>query len=182
MRTEVSIEELLRWRLALAEAEAPPPPRAAELLASARPWWETYPDRFQKVLQSLMTLQTPAGTAMAQAIQPLRPVPLTALIVRADEQIEAFVGVLQFNLREGRLHFRFYLDACASPVEDSYEVTFVSNSAAKPLFCAEARRLAETEYRLDAEIPFDFKEPWGSLSPADPMPFRLILRPEPIER
>jgi hypothetical protein len=42
MKTEVSIEQLLRWRLALAKEEAPPPPGAAQLLDLARPWWEQY--------------------------------------------------------------------------------------------------------------------------------------------
>jgi hypothetical protein len=36
VKTEVSVEELLRWRLAVAEEEAPPAPRAIELLELAR--------------------------------------------------------------------------------------------------------------------------------------------------
>jgi hypothetical protein len=36
MNCERSLEQLLRWRLAAAEAAAPPPPRAARLLELAR--------------------------------------------------------------------------------------------------------------------------------------------------
>ena len=43
MKTEIHIGQLLRWRLARAEAEAP---RAARLLELSRPWWETLPERF----------------------------------------------------------------------------------------------------------------------------------------
>jgi hypothetical protein len=182
MRTKVSIEELLRWRLTAAEIDAPPRPHAAELLAWARPWWEKYPDRFQTVLHSLMTLQRPIGDPIAQTGQPSLPQPVPALIVRVDEQIQACVGLQYLKLRDGRLHFRFYLVACANPVEESYEVTFVSSLSAQPLFFAEARRWAETEYRLDTEVPLDLTEPWGSLRATDPVPFRLILRPEPTER
>jgi hypothetical protein len=178
MRTEVTIDELLRWRLASAEVDAPPRPRAAELLAWAQPWWDRYPARFQNVLQLLMTLETAVGNAMAQTGQPCALDPVPTLIVRADEQTQARVGVLHFNLREGRLHFRFYLDACGNSFEDSFEVTFVSNSPPKPLFFVQARRLAETEYRIDAEISPEQAAQWAGLKATDPMPFRLILRPK----
>jgi len=36
MKPKLTIEQLLRWRLALAEAEAPPPPRATFLLELAQ--------------------------------------------------------------------------------------------------------------------------------------------------
>jgi hypothetical protein len=35
---ELPVEQLLRWRLAQAEAAAPSAPRAAQLLEMARPW------------------------------------------------------------------------------------------------------------------------------------------------
>src|SRR5262249_22725009 len=148
MRTEVTIEELLRWRLASAEADAPPRPPTPQLLKWAQPWWERYPKHFQNVLESLMKLPTLLGSPMDQVHQPDALSPVPTLIVRAGEQSHARVGVLHFNLRKERLHVRFFLDACGNPVEDGFEVTFVSNSSAKPLFSVEARRLAETEYRI----------------------------------
>ena len=127
MRTEVSIEELLRWRLASAQTEAPPGPHAAELLASARPWWEIYPERFEQALHSVMALETAVGAALASAAGPRAFDPVPAIIVRGDERIQAYAGIQCFKVGDGRLHFRFFLDACANPVENSYEVTFVSS-------------------------------------------------------
>src|SRR5690242_19718185 len=113
MRTEVSIEELLRWRLALAEGEASPRPSAAQLLAWAQPWWERYPERFQHVLQSLITLETAVAHPTAQARHSRALYSVPTLIVRADEQIQARVDTLCFNLGDGQLHFRFALNAGA---------------------------------------------------------------------
>jgi hypothetical protein len=92
------------------------------------------------------------------------------------------VQVLYLSVRDSQLHFRFALERESNLLEEDFEVTFVSNSPAKPLFSADARRLVETEYRLDAGIPPELTEQWVGLKATDPMPFRLILRPEPAER
>jgi hypothetical protein len=181
MKSEVTIEQVLRWRLALAEAEAPPRPCGAQLLAWACPWWERYPQRFQSLVQSLATFETGVGHAMAQAGQPDTVHPVPTLIVRADIQTQANVDILCFNLHEGQLHLRFALDASVNPVEASFDVTFISISPPKPLFLAEARRLFDSEYRLNAEIPPELTEQWVSLKATDPMPFRLILHPKLTE-
>jgi len=181
MNTEVSLEQLLRWRLTLAEAEAPPALRAARLLELVRPWWERYPERFQRLLPSLMSLelgvrQRAARTRLACAQHPVR-----ALLVRSNEPFGTKVRVLFLSVRASQLHFRFTLDEECSLLEEDFEVTFVSNSPAKPLFLAEARRLSEIEYRLDTGIPPELTEEWAGLKAADPMPFRLILHPKVTE-
>jgi hypothetical protein len=175
MKTEVSIEQLLRWRLALAEAEAPPALRAARLLELARPWWEQYPERFQCLLQSLMSVEVGVGQRVAGTPLLCTQHPVPTLIVRANEQFGTSVQVLYLSVSESQLHFRFAVDGEGNLLEEDFEVTFVSNSPAKPLFLAEARRLVEIEYRLDAGIPPQLTEQWASLKVTDPMPFRLIL-------
>src|SRR5690349_10473152 len=98
MSIDVTIEELLRWRLAIAEAEAPPGPCVAELLTQARPWWERDPMRFQRALQSVMAIKPAVDDATAQTARPRAFDSVTTLIVRADQQTQACVGVLYFNL------------------------------------------------------------------------------------
>ena len=67
MNPGLSIEQLLRWRLARAEAEAPPAPRAARLLELSRPWWETWPERFAGVVARLGQMEVSYGHAMAES-------------------------------------------------------------------------------------------------------------------
>lgn len=44
MTDDAAIVRLLRWRLERAEAEAPPPPSAEELLEGARPGCDRWPE------------------------------------------------------------------------------------------------------------------------------------------
>jgi hypothetical protein len=177
MKTETSIEQLLRWRVALAETEAPPPPRAARLLELARPWWERCPRRFQSFLERVGKMEIAYGHAMAESRQACIVHPVPALIVRSDEQIEACIQVLYLSVRDGQFRLRFQLKGVLEPADSSFEVTFVSNSPARPLFSALARRSVENEYRLDIEVSPEIAEEWENLKVTDRMPFRLILRP-----
>ncbi len=175
MSTEVSIEQLLRWRLARAQADAPPQPCVAQLLAWAQPWWERYPERFQYALQSLMALDRQVATEKSQSRYPGAVSPVPTLIVRANEQVHACLYIVDIELRDGQLHLRFALNADANLGEDRFKVTFISSS--KPVLFAEATRLVNTEYRLDAEVPSELAEQWASFKPPDPTPFRWILCP-----
>ena len=179
MKPGATIEQLLRWRLARAEAEAPRPPRAALLLELARPWWEIYPARFKAFLEGVGKIEIAYGHAMAETRQARCRHPVPALIVRADKQIETFARVLYISVQEGQLRFRFELDAVPESAEPMFEVTFVSNSPARPLFSAHATWSVESEYRLDAEISAEVMESWEHLRVTDRMPFRLILRAGP---
>jgi hypothetical protein len=176
MKTEVPIEQLLRWRLAQAEAEAPPVPRAAHLLELARPWWETWPERFQTLVERLGRVQIAYGHAMS-APRPSRsghPVPV--LVVRAAEELETSARVLYLNIRDGRLRLRFQLAAAPEPVPESFEVTFVSETDSRPLFSAQATRSVDSEYSLDAGLSEAEAKDWETLKVTDWMPFRFMLR------
>src|SRR5687768_16838248 len=109
MNTKIPIEELLRWRLARAEAEAPPPPRAARLLEVARPWWEIWPERLRSAVERLEQIQVAYGHAMAEPGQSRTAHPVPTLIVSAGEEFQAFASVLYFSIGSGRLRLRFQL-------------------------------------------------------------------------
>src|SRR6185436_7178633 len=94
MKTEIPIGQLLRWRLSQAEAEAPPAPRAARLLEMARPWWETWPEQFQSLVERLGKIQVAYGHAMAEPQQSRSGHPVPVMIVRAIEELEASARVL----------------------------------------------------------------------------------------
>jgi hypothetical protein len=177
MKTKILIEEVLRWRLARAEADAPPAPHARRLLEMARPWWETWPERFQSLVERVGRIQIAYGHAMAEPGQARgKPHPVPALVVRVGVESETFAQVLYLNVRDGRLRLRFHLDAAAQPTPESFEVTFISDKSASPILSAQATLSVDSEYRIDMELPVEFALDWESLKVTDRMPFRLILR------
>src|SRR5258706_7667166 len=109
MKTQLSIEELLRWRLAQAEAEAPRPPRAARLLEEARPWWEVWPVRFRDALECLSTIRLTIGHAMAEPGTGRAGFPIAALVIRGEEEFKASARILYIHIDDGRLRLRFEL-------------------------------------------------------------------------
>src|SRR5579863_3601874 len=124
MKNDISIEELLHWRLMQAEGEAPRPPRAARLLEVTRPWWEKWPERFDLLAQRLRGLEVAYGHAMTEPRQSRTGHPVPVVMIRDGEEVETSACLLYFNVRDGRLRLRFRLDAGASGLE-SAEVTFV---------------------------------------------------------
>src|SRR6267143_3310338 len=175
MKTKIPIEQLLRWRLALAEAQAPPTPRAARLLELARPWWELWPQQFQSVLGRLSNIQIVYGHAMAEQQQSRLGHPVPAVIVRSVEEVETCASVLYLSVRDGRLHLRFQLAAAPGQPEPTFDVTFVSDPGARALFSVPAARSVDNEYRVDVELSDDLAGVWKQLKVTDRMPFRLIL-------
>lgn len=177
MNRDDAIEQLLRWRLARAEADAPPAPRAARLLEQVRPWWELWPERFRSHVDRLGRMPLAYGYAMAAAELSRNGHPVPALIVRADE-VETFARVLYFSVRDGRLRLRFQLDAMSSShPEPVFETTFVPDRPGLPPFADAATLASSGEYRLDTELPTELVPEWTSLRVTDRLPFRLILRP-----
>ena len=176
MSTKIPIEKLLRWRVARAEAEAPPAPRATRLLEMARPWWEIWPVRFQSFVERLGRIQVAYGHAMAEPRQSHSGHPVPALIVRAVEELETSVRVLYLNVRDGRLRLRFQLDTATMQAQERFEVTFVSDKPERPLLSAPAIFSLDGEYRVDAELSEELAHGWEQLKVTDRMPFRLILR------
>src|SRR5262245_60173042 len=98
MRTETTIEQLLRWHLSYAEEDAPPAPRAARLLALARPWWETWPERFQAFVARLDGIQVAYGHAMSENRRTQTGHPIPGLVVHANREVEALARVLYWNI------------------------------------------------------------------------------------
>ena len=176
MNSESAIQQLLRWRLARAEAEAPRAPSAAHLLKLAQPWWETWPEWFELLVQRVGRIETAYGYAMAEPSRNRSGHPVAALIVRGAEELETFARVLYINVRDGRLRLRFQLDAvCGQPLE-SFEVTFINDKDARPLLSAQAALSVDSEYRIDTEFSEELARDWELLKVTDRMPFRLILR------
>jgi hypothetical protein len=175
MRGEDSIGRLLRWRLAHAEAEAPPAPRAARLLEAARPWWEVWPERFRAQVERLGQMQAGYAYAMTESRRGGgHPVPT---LIGEPEERQTFARVLYFAVRDGKLRLRFQLESPPEKVEKGFEVTFVSDTLARPLLAANAAASVGDEYRLDAELSDELAASWAELKVTDRMPFRFILRP-----
>ena len=176
MKTNVSISQLLRWRLAQAQAEAPPAPRAARLLEMVRPWWETWPEQFRSLATRLGQVHIAYGHAMAEPRPSRGGFPVPALVALTNQEMDARANVLHLNVRKGRLMFRFQLDAAAARLPERLETTFVAEPSGRPLLSALATLSVDAEYRIDAELPADLAEEWGKLKVTDRMPFRLLLR------
>ena len=176
MNSKIPIEELLRWRLARAEADAPPPPRAARLLEVARPWWEIWPEQFRSLVEGLGQAQVAYGHAMAEPGQPRTAHPVPTVIVRTGEESQTSASVLYFSIISGRLRLRFQIDPAQGQSEPAFEVTFIAAGTAIPLFSAHATLSVGNEYRLDAELPEKVAAGWEQMKVTDRMPFRLILR------
>jgi hypothetical protein len=177
MKDKITIEQLLRWRLQQAEAAAPTPPTAGQLLAMVRPWWEIWPEQFQELAGRLAKIQIAFGHALSKPGQSPGGRPIPVMIKHLSEKVEASARVLYLNIRDGRLRLRFQLDGLASPPQ-SFEVTFVSESLT-PLFTAGANLAVEREYRIEAELSADLARDWKQLKVTNEMPFRFILRDEP---
>lgn len=176
MNTDEDIEQLLQWRLRLAEKEAPPAPRASRLLEFCQPWWEVSPARSRRIFDRIAGLQFSFGHAMVAGGGSRSGHPVPVLLMRGDDEIEAAARVLYFNLRDGQLRLRFQLDAVPAPLEPALQVTFVAVDST-PLFAAEAVLTGENEYRLETAPPAPLSATWANLKVTDPMPFRFVLGP-----
>lgn len=174
MNSATSLEQLLRWRLALAEQGAPPPPRAARLLETTRPWWEVWPEKFLSAAARVCAIQAAYGHAATSESAPAEH-PVPTLIVRQEGEIETSARLLYLRIDDDALRLRFQLTPAASHGSDAFEVTFVSPNG-DPLLVAQASRSVENEFRLDGELPPGIGVEWKSLRVADRMPFRFILR------
>ena len=174
MSNEISVGQLLRWRAARAEAEAPPAPRAARLLELARPWWETLPERFQSLVERLGSIQIAYGHAMAEPAARRSGHPVPTLIVRRAEELETSVCVLYLGVRDGRLRLRFQLERAIASTANTFEATLIAEGVA--ILSAPAVLSVDHEYRMDCELPEKLARDWKELKVTDRMPFRLILR------
>jgi len=178
MKMAMHIEALLQWRRERAEAEAPQAPTGVSLLKLLSPWWEMWPDRFAASVRRLASIQLSYGYAMSLAPQGHSGHPVAALISEGDQEHESPARVLYLSVRDGRLRLRFQL-APVPRTDRLFEVTFVSETALRPMLAAYANLSGDGEYRVDVELPSELVAAWESLKVTDPMPFRFILRPAP---
>ena len=178
MKRAMDIETLLQWRRERAEAEAPKAPSGVSLLKLLSPWWEMWPDRFAASVRRLASIQLSFGYAMSHAPQGHSGHPVAALISEGDEERESPARVLYLSVRDGRLRLRFQL-APVPRTDRLFEVTFVSETALRPILAAYADLSGDGEYRVDVELPSELAAAWESLKVTDPLPFRFILRPTP---
>jgi hypothetical protein len=180
MKKNISIEELLQLRLAQAEAEAPPAPRGKRLLELARPWWETWPEKFQACAERLGKMRVAYAHAMTELRHARGGHPVPALIVRDGQETEDFARVVYLAVRDGRLRLRFELSAPADGAKvENFEVTLVADRTSRPVLSAPATVAVDCEYRMDAELPAEIVVGWDALKVTDRMPFRFILRASP---
>jgi len=176
MKTEIPVEQLLRWRLSRAEAEAPPAPRGTRLLELARPWWELLPERFEKFIERLGAIEVAYGHAMTESPQGRPCHRVAVLVVYGSEQEENSARILYLSVRDRQLRLRFHLETPPADLMPTVEVTFVCEQAARPFFCVPATVSIDNEYRLEAELPADLAHDWEQLKVTDRMPFRFIVR------
>jgi hypothetical protein len=181
MTNDMSVEQLLVWRLAQADADAPPAPRAARLLDLIRPWWEVWPERFQEYWGRLSAIQLVYGHAMTEPLHVRSSHPVPALIAHA-EGVETFARVLYLSVQDSQLRLRFHLDTVPGQAQPSFDVTFVSEPTGRPVLFARAMLAGENEYRLDVDLSEELVTSWEGLRVTDWMPFRFILRPTAADR
>ncbi|HVY68277.1 MAG TPA: hypothetical protein VHH73_00010 [Verrucomicrobiae bacterium] len=180
MNKPINLEELLKWRLKQAEADAPAPPRAARLLELARPWWEAWPVQFQSLVERLGRMQVAYGHAMTEPVAGRGGHPVPVVVVSATGERETSARVLYFSAREGRLRLRFQLEAALPGGESGFEATLIANANGQRMLSASVTRSLENEYRVDTELSPALTVEWGQLKVTDRLPFGLILRPEKV--
>src|ERR1700733_12373404 len=128
MKPEKTVEELLRWRLEQARAEAPAPPIASQLLELARPWWEKWPEMFKSQVEHLSRIRVGCDSPATKPGRSSGGYAVPALIVRGVEKSEGLARVLEFNIRNDTLRFRFRLEPPMTLTESTLELTFISDT------------------------------------------------------
>jgi hypothetical protein len=176
MHRDMSVEALLRWRSAHAEADVPPPPRAAQLLELLRPWWERDPVQFRVCATRVQRMPVALGYAMS-GTERNRNGGLVPAILSTELEVETYVQMLYVSALGGRLRLRFKLDVDGVDAFRFLVTTFIADGSERGLFVAVAERSQSGEYRIDVALPADLAATWGNLKATDHLPFRLILQP-----
>jgi len=176
MKPEKTVDELLHWRFSQARVEAPSAPSASQLLDRARPWWEKWPEMFQSKVKRLRRIQIGHDGPATDPSRSSDGNVVPTLIVCGAEESEGLVRVLEFNIRKDNLRFRFQIEPRLTLAESTLELTFISDTDARPLLFAPAIGLMESEYLLDAALLPEIARDWARLKKTDRLPFRFIFR------
>ncbi|HEX2101247.1 MAG TPA: hypothetical protein VHF69_11310 [Candidatus Synoicihabitans sp.] len=177
MKNHFLLEDLINWRSAQAEADAPPPPRAARLLELMRPWWQVQPERFRALLQQFDTMMR-VGYAMDPDRAQRENHPVPAVVAQTNVETNALADILYLSVRGRTLRLRFALRAAPELRRSKLEVTFVAADSPDPLFFSTATLGPDGDYRVEMELPAKLAEDWSRLRVTERMPFRFILRPQ----
>jgi hypothetical protein len=178
MSKKIPLEQLLHWRLEQAEASAPPPPKAAQLLRSARPWWEKRPKYFRSQIEHLRALQSAHSPSTTNKRRKGSGIPVPALVVRKKVESGNYALVSQLSVIENKLRLRFTLEPKLSPVDQNLEVTFISHATLSPMFYVTATVSADNTFQIETELPVDIAKAWQQLKLTNPLPFGLIIHSE----
>ena len=179
MTSDELAEEYLRWRFESMKAEAPTAPSAAQLIERALPWWESRPERFRALVGRLEKMQGAYDHNGGSPGDGLEGHAIPVLIVRGDAETEGFARVLDFKIRDGRLHFRFQSEPSFAAETSTFEVTFISCQTSRALLFTRAYGSNKTGYIGFTELPSELARDWALLTETDRLPFRLILRSGP---
>jgi hypothetical protein len=174
MKEPISISDLLRWRMAQAQTEAPAPPDAWALIAQTRPWWKKWPEQFQAAVKSLGSLQVVYGRAHSLFNETSGGHPVPAVVIHGHQKQDCQARILFLTVREGSLRLRFRLVGPALPAEQTLEVTFVDREM-RPILTASATLAANHQYRIDTELPPLLAQVWEQVKVTDQMPFQFII-------
>ena len=175
MKSEISMQELLRWRLVRAGEAAPPAPRGNQLLAMNRPWWEVLPAQFRALAERVSRIQVAYGHAMSEPARSPAGYPVPTVVLDQGEEIETTVRILYLRASGGRLRLRFELSG-VNLASKALEATLVAGEPSQPILSAAAQPSVDHEFSLDAPLPASIGTTWEGIKVTDRMPFRLILR------
>lgn len=179
MTSDKLVQEYIRWRFKSMKAEAPAAPSAAQLIERALPWWETWPERFRAIIRHLEKIQSGNDHNGDQSDLGSGVHVVPALMVRGETETEGYARVLDFKIRDDKLHFRFQVAPSVASGASTFEVTFISYPALHALLFTPAFGSSETGYISYTELPPELAGAWTLLNETDPLPFRLILRSGP---
>jgi hypothetical protein len=179
MTSDNLAKEYLRWRFESMKAEAPAAPSAAQLIERALPWWERSPEIFRALVGRLEKMRNGYDHNESQSDHGSGVHTVPALMVRGEAETEGFARVLDFKIRDGRLHFRFQAAPSFVSEISTFEVTFISYPASRALFFTPAFGSSEIGYIVYTQLPPELAGAWTLLNETDRLPFRLILRSGP---
>ncbi len=156
--------------------QAPPPPRASELLERIRPWWERWPERFKALATPLSAMEVHYGLAASSEEGIREGYPVPTVIVRTRAEARALARIVYFVVADGRLRLRFQMSHPESVLPAEAEVTFVEAVSGRPLFAVPLAPAVGGRYRIEAELSSELAQAWTAIKVTDRMPFHLIIQ------
>lgn len=166
-----NIEELLRWRFKLADAETDSPQANIDwFLEATKPWWKKWPEAFSCALESLEF-----GYAQADETDHRGPARAPMVVLKDEETIPMFAEIAAIDIVDGRMSLLIRPQGAVLELP-AQNLTFIGAND-EPLFEGTAVPTGSGELRVSVQLPPALAERWKNLRVWDNMPFRLISRP-----